>query len=113
MDDALGRHIGPKASGFVRTVFSLHDPEEVRGLIRDASFQDVTVEATTMALRAPVPAEFLWQYLYATPLVAAVGQLDDERLGALERDIVEQAQGLVQDGGMTIPQSIVVATAKR
>ncbi len=113
IDNALERHIGPQAAVFVRMVFSLHDPDEVRGLISDAGFQDVTVQTLTKALRVPAPEEFLWQYLRATPLAEAVGQMDDERLGALERDVVEQAQGLIEDGGLTIQQGLVVATARR
>ncbi len=113
IDNALERHIGPQAAMFVRMVFSLHDPDEVRGLMSDGGFQDVTVQTRTIPLRVPAPEEFLWQYLHATPLAEAVGQFDDERLGALERDVVEQAQDLVEDGGLTIQQGIVIATAKR
>ncbi len=113
IDGALERHVGPEAAGFVRAVFSLHDPNEVRSLISDAGFQDATAETSVVALDLPSPAEFLWQYLYATPLVETVEQLDDRQREALERDVVEQAQALVENDGMAGSQSIVVATARK
>jgi hypothetical protein len=36
MADSMERHIGPPAGQFLRQVFSLHDPAEVRGLLEDA-----------------------------------------------------------------------------
>jgi hypothetical protein len=36
----------------------------------------------------PGPRDFLWQYVYSTPLAGALQQIDDERRAALERDVV-------------------------
>ncbi len=113
IDGALERYVGPEAAGFVRAVFSLNDADEVRALVGEAGFQDVTAEVRTIPLRFPAPAEFLWQYLYATPLAEAVGKMDDEALGALEHDVVQRAQSLVEDGGLAIQQEIVVATGRK
>ncbi len=110
---ALERHVSPEAAGFLSAVFLLQDPDEVRSLIADAGFQDTTAEASSVALHLPAPAELLWQYLYATPLAETVGKLDDAQLAKLEGEVVEEAQGLVENGGMAIQQSIVVATARK
>lgn len=113
IDGALERQVGPEAAGFVRAVFSLHDADEVRALMSDAGFRDVAVETRTIALRFPAPAEFLWQYLYSTPLAEAVGKMGDDALSALEQDVEQQAQSLVEDGGLTVQQGIVVATGQK
>lgn len=112
MGQALARHITPDLAGFVAAVFSLHDPSEVEGLLRDAGLVDVTVEATTKTLRLPPPAEFLWQYVHATPMGALVGEGDD-RWEKVERDVVAQWQEFVDDGGLVLEQPVVVATARR
>src|SRR3546814_1071922 len=36
MGEAIARHVGAQAAGFVGQVFSLHDAEEIRSLVGDA-----------------------------------------------------------------------------
>ena len=110
---ALETHIGPQASGFFRAVFSLDDPEELRGILEDAGFRDVEVHIAEAELDLPAPAEFLWQYIYATPLAQAMSQMSEEQLGAFEAEVVQEAKGLVQDGGVNVQQPGVIATARK
>jgi ubiquinone/menaquinone biosynthesis C-methylase UbiE len=90
MGEALARHIGAEAAGFVNHVFSLHDLAQIQSLLSGAGFNDVAVQADIKSLRLPAPADFLWQYLQSTPLAGAVAQADDERRGSLERDVVSK-----------------------
>lgn len=113
MEQALARHINPGISAFVRMVFSLHDPAELKRLIDDAGFRDVAVKLTPKPLRLPPPAEFLWQYIWSTPLIDAVSQADDASRAALEREVVEGWQPFTQDGALTIVPQMVIATARR
>jgi ubiquinone/menaquinone biosynthesis C-methylase UbiE len=113
MTEALARHIGPQAAGFVNLVFSLHDTAEIENLIRGAGFQDVATQAAARSLRVPAPPEFLWQYVRSTPLAGAVAQADDERRGALERDAVARSRELVEDGVLRFEVRVVVATARK
>lgn len=83
--NALARHVGPQAAGFVHVVFSLHDPGEIRASMTEAGFQDVRVEAATANLA--LPADFMWQYIQSTPLAGVIGQVGDEQRDALERDV--------------------------
>ena len=39
IDAALARHLGEDAAGFVRAVFSLHDPSDIRRLLDAAGFR--------------------------------------------------------------------------
>jgi ubiquinone/menaquinone biosynthesis C-methylase UbiE len=112
-DEALARHIGPEAAGFVRLVFSLHDPDELQNLISGAGFHDVAVWRDTKTLRLPAPEQFLWQYVQSTPLAAAVAQADDESRAALERNVVAKWQEFVEDGALMLSPGIVVATARK
>jgi len=113
IEGALERHVGAEAAGFLRAVFSLHDADEIRVLLSDAGYQDAVAETRAVSLSLPAPEEFLWQYLYSTPLADAVGKMDDAARGALQHDVEQQAGSLVKDGGLTVQQEIVVATGRR
>jgi hypothetical protein len=91
----------------------MHDPGELQDLLTAGGFRDVGVQTTTVPLLLPSPGEFLWQYLHSTPLAEAVRQMDDDRLAALEREVVENAKDLVEEAGVTVSQGIVVATGRK
>jgi ubiquinone/menaquinone biosynthesis C-methylase UbiE len=95
---ALARHIGPESASFVSAVFSLHDPEDLRGLATSAGFEDADVVSGVIPLALPAPREFLWQYVWSTPLAAAVSQASDERRTALEHEFTEKCGPLAPAG---------------
>lgn len=113
MEGALARHLSAEAAGFFRAVFSLSDPGEVQALLKAGGFRETAVQTTTVPLRLPPPGEFLWQYLHSTPLAETLHQMDDGRLAALERDVLDHARDLIEDGGVPVRQDIVVATARK
>ena len=113
MGEALARYVGAEAAGFVNHVFSLHDAAEIQDLVSDAGFHDVSVQADTKTLRLPAPEEFLWQYVYSTPLAGAVAQMDDERHTSLERDIVARWQEFVEERALVLRVRLVVVTARK
>ncbi|WP_455220901.1 class I SAM-dependent methyltransferase [Kaarinaea lacus] len=113
MGEALARHVGAEAVGFVNQVFSLNDTEEIHNLINGAGYRDVSVQADTKSLRLPPPEEFLWQYIYSTPLASAAAQVNDEDRGALERDVVSKWQQFVKEKALMLQVRMVVATAQK
>ena len=112
LSEALARHIGAEAAGFVSQVFSLHDEGEIRDLVTGAGFHEVSVRSGTAALRLPAPQEFLWQYVSSTPLAGVVAQADDECRGALERDVLAGWRDFEQEGALTVEVRNVVVTAR-
>lgn len=114
MADALATHIDPRLAGFVLHVFSLSDPEELRRLMTQAGFRDVSTSSQEYpTLRLPPPADWLWQYVCSTPLAEAVQHANDDQRTALERDVVARWQEFVDDGGMIYWQAIVDGAAHR
>ncbi|MBZ0267516.1 methyltransferase domain-containing protein [bacterium] len=111
MGKALARHVRAEAAAFVDHVFSLHDTTEIQDLVSGAGFLDVSVQSDTKSLRLPAPEEFLWQYIHSTPLAGAVAQMDDDRRGLLERDVVAEWQEFVEDRALVLRVRNVVATA--
>jgi ubiquinone/menaquinone biosynthesis C-methylase UbiE len=111
--EAMERHVGPQGAGFVRQVFTPHEPSRLRNLASDAGFHDVTAAATTETFHLPPPREFLWQYIASTPLGGLVAQAGDEEREALEREVVAGWRDFEAEGGMDFRQEIVVMTARR
>ena len=99
---ALERHIDPKCAGFVNIVFSLHDADELRGLMADAGFSDVQVHKTQTTLRLPAPQDFLWQYIHSTPLAGLVGKATEEQRTALQNDLSRRWQEFVVDDSLRL-----------
>jgi SAM-dependent methyltransferase len=112
MAEAMGRHIMPKASGFVRQVFSMHDVDEVGALLSAAGFDDVSVRAGVHRLKLPKPKDFFWQYVQGTPLAQVVAGAETSAREALEAEVVEGWREFEVDGGMEFGQRVVVATAR-
>lgn len=113
LSEALARHIGAEAAGFVNHVFSLHDTAQIQDLVNGVGFNDVYVQSDTRLLHLPAPEEFLWQYVQSTPLAAAVAQVDDERRGSLEREVIAKWQEFAKDSGLVLQVRVVVATARK
>ena len=113
LDDALARHVGSEAAGFVRMVFSLDDPAAIERLFREAGFGDVTVRTDTKPLQLPPAREFLWQYVHCTPLTAILSNLDAAGTAALERHVVRGWQPWSDDNGIRYEQGMNIATAHK
>jgi ubiquinone/menaquinone biosynthesis C-methylase UbiE len=113
LEDALGRHVGAGAAGFVGAVFSLYREDEVRALVTTAGFATVETTSSVKTLRLPPPADFLWQYVHSTPLAGAAAQLDEEHRAALEDEVVAAWQPFTEDGCMVVPLGVTVASARR
>lgn len=107
--NALSRHLGPQAAAFVELVFSLHEAEELEKLMRSAGFQNVEVEARSSSLHLPAPADFLWQYIYSTPLAEAAAQAGEARRAALGDEVCERWQAFVEEGCLALQVGMTIA----
>jgi len=112
MTAAMARHIGPQAAAFGDLVFSLHDVAEVTKLLRDAGFHEVAVQTRPKPLRLPAPADFLWQYVYSTPLAEPVSRARAEQRKAFEQEVCSQWQTLVTDGGLPLNVGVTTGAAR-
>ena len=113
MADGLARHIGPEAASFAQVVFSLHDADELAGLLKSAGFRDIEVRTATKKLQVPAAGDFLWQYIHSTPLIAAVAKADEAKRAAFERDVTSQWQPFAANEGMTLEVGMTTATARK
>ena len=109
MERAIVEHISPDLGGFVRAVFSMHDPAALASLLRDSGLHDVSATVTTASFELPAPAEFLWQYINLTPMGPLVAAAPDEAQSAMERQVVDGWQPFVVDGRTSVDQPMVIA----
>jgi ubiquinone/menaquinone biosynthesis C-methylase UbiE len=113
LEKAVTRHVGPEIGMFVGQVFSLSEPGELEGLYRSAGFDEVRVRMETTSLRLPAARDFLWQYVYSTPLSGPIGRLNVEGRAALEHDVVAGWARWAADDGLTCEQPILTASARK
>lgn len=112
LEEALRDHAGGDAAAFVQVVFRLHDPDTLHDVLADAGFVDIAVRRRHYELRLPSPTEFLWQYVWSTPLAAAVAELDDAQRRALERDVVTEWTRFAEDGRLSLDLDVVYAAGR-
>ena len=113
MEQAIVEHISPDLGGFVRAVFSMHDPDALATLLRDARLHDVSATVTTARFELPAPAEFLWQYINLTPMGPLVAAATEEAQSAMERQVVDRWQPFVVNGKTLVDQPMVIASGRR
>ncbi len=113
MEEAIVEHISPELGGFVRAVFSIHDPGTLASLLRAAGFEDVTADVYRAPLLLPSPVDFLWQYINLTPMGPFVAQAPEEAQAAMERQALRGWQPYTVDGRLRVEQPMVVAAGRR
>jgi ubiquinone/menaquinone biosynthesis C-methylase UbiE len=113
LEGALRRHIGPEAGGFVATVFSLHDTEELRELLEGARLTDVRTHSERKALSVPPAEDFLWQYVYSTPLADAATSLDESQRADLQQEVVAGWESFDGENGLLLEVDVTSAIGRK
>ena len=113
LERAIVEHIGADLGMFVRAVFSMHDPDTVAALLREAGLQKVTGSVSRVRLRLPSPSDFLWQYISVTPLAPLVAQAPETAQQAMEHQVVDAWKPHVVDGVLEGEQPMVVVSGWR
>lgn len=105
---ALERHV-PDVAGFLPVVFSLSDPDQLAGTLRQAGFADVSVRAETADVNFASVEDYLHTYLGSTPLGGIVSSLPEERRQALGEEVAGSLRDYVSASGLSFPQETNVA----
>jgi ubiquinone/menaquinone biosynthesis C-methylase UbiE len=113
LDKAIERHINPQAAGFVARVYSLHKTDEISRLLTEAGFNTISIEEKEKTLNLPAPEDFLWQYVYGTPLAGLFSDTSEEAKKTLENEIAEKWQKFIISGGMEYTQNLIEVSARK
>ncbi|MEX0685471.1 MAG: methyltransferase domain-containing protein [Balneolales bacterium] len=112
--DAMERNISHKAGMFVRHVFSLNDTDIIRQLINNAGFRETDIQARNKMISLPAPIDFLWQYIYSTPLAGELSEADSEQQTSLENEVTAHWQNFVDGNGtFQYEQRVITASAMK
>jgi ubiquinone/menaquinone biosynthesis C-methylase UbiE len=112
-DRAIAHHVSEEASAFVHAVFSLNDPRELEALLTGAGFSSITTRSHSRSLQLPPAREFMWQYIYCTPLMAVLPQSGNAQTQALEGEVVAGWEPWVSGDGLRYDQANLVSSARR
>ena len=109
--ETLDRH-APEAGEMMRAPFSL-GPAELRLLLRDAGFRDVSVRIEILAVRFPSAADLLLWQEAASPLAGPLSALTADARQALVHDFTDALRPHADDDGVSFPMETHIATAVR
>ena len=104
-------HASPDVAKFMSVVFSLDDAGELEELFAASGFGNVSVGRHPRTLRLPAPEEFLWQYVWSTPLAEPIGALDADERDSLKDDVVAGWEPLTEDGALILELDGLAVTA--
>jgi len=110
---ALGRHVSPAAAAAARSPFSLPGIEELRDLVEGAGLGNAEVHSRTKMLRFPQPAEFVAQYVWGSPVGAALGDSDPSVLQPVAREVAEALASYLDNRVLSFPIENHLAQAVR
>jgi ubiquinone/menaquinone biosynthesis C-methylase UbiE len=110
--DAVERHVGPEAATNRRATFAFGDAAELERIVTAAGFREVAVRVVTGATRFPSPEQFVRSLLTSGP-VAIFGNISDETLATIVRDVQEAAGAYVTDDGFVSPSVTNIALATK
>ncbi len=113
MERAIVAHISPDLAGFIRMVFSMHDPAEHGSLLKEAGFTDVSARSYSAEFDLPSPTEFLWQYINLTPMAPFVADAPESARDAMDAQVTASWQPFVRNGRTPVDQPMVLVMASR
>ena len=111
--DALDQHLEEGDGDMMRSPFDAWDTAELRTLVRDAGFNDVTVSIGIGSERFPSIEEFVRREVVVTPLATRFESSDQTRRKDIIQTVEEGLQEYVDDEGLVFPHESHVVTAHR
>lgn len=111
--DTLAAHVGDDAAQMMRSPFPEWDDSDLRALIQDAGFQDVTITNHISSVRYPSTEEFLRREAASSPLAGPLGSVSSDVRTALLADLGEALEPYTDDHGVVFPIETYVAVARR
>ena len=114
---ALDQHLGPGASAVKRSEHALADVDELKRLVADAGFIDVTLEPVTQTIRFASPRDYVRLQIAATPMATMVAGMESERrdavIDAITASVVSSLNSHAAGEGLTSPQEAFVVQARK
>ncbi|HSI80383.1 MAG TPA: class I SAM-dependent methyltransferase [Solirubrobacterales bacterium] len=97
-------HMPPPEPPPAPGIFSMADPERIKGLLRSAGFEEVRVGEVDLTFPIPNAEEYL-EFMADTagPLAIALRGLDEEQRAKVLGDVEDSLERFAADGGYELP----------
>lgn len=109
--DALAAYVSDEAAGMMRSPFPSWDISDLRTLVPESGFREVTISIEISSLRYPSVEEFLRREAASSPLSGPLESIDSDSLEALLADLETALKSYVDDHGVVFPLETHVAVA--
>ncbi len=86
--------------------------EELRALLADAGFEDISIRIAVIEVRFASTRQFLLQQVESSPLAGPIGALAEDRADALLREVDDALESCVDDYGVIYPLQTWLASAR-
>lgn len=113
MADAIRRHFGEEEAAFIELVFSLHASDKLRKLFFEAGFSNIDIAMMQKTLVVPSPREFLWQYLYSTPLAGKMAAAPRQTQCKVDHEVCSQWEQFAIDRHTRLDVQLTTVSATR
>ncbi len=113
LSEALERHIGDKAGTMMRSPFPAWEREDLRTLVQNAGFYNVSVTIEIGSVRYPSVEEFVRREAASSPLAEPLAAVDGEVRDELVHEVEHALHRYVDDKGTSSPMESYVVIADR
>jgi hypothetical protein len=111
--DALEDHIGDEAGTMMRSPFPAWDGKDLRTLVQDTGFDDVSVTIEIGSVRYPSVEEFVRREAASSPLAEPIAAVEREVREELVREVEDALHTYRDDEGIVSPMESYVVIADR
>ena len=111
--DALADHISDEAGTMMRSPFPAWDVDDLRTLVQDAGFDDVSVTIEIGSVRYPSVEEFVRREAASSPLAEPIAAVEREVIDELIRDVEDELHAYIDDEGVISPMETYVVIADK
>jgi ubiquinone/menaquinone biosynthesis C-methylase UbiE len=109
--EALAAHVSDEAAGMMRSPFPAWDTSDLRTLVLESGFREVTISIEISSLRYPSVDEFLRREAASSPLSGPLESIDSDVIEALLADLETALEAYVDDHGIVFPLETHIAVA--
>ncbi len=109
--DALEQHISEEAGAMMRSPFPAWRKEDLRTLLQDAGFDDVSLTIEIGSIRYPSTTEFVRREAASSPLAEPIKNAEKHARDTLVQDVENRLHRYIDDDGIVSPMEAYILTA--
>jgi ubiquinone/menaquinone biosynthesis C-methylase UbiE len=101
--DIVTEHIGAETASWLKAIFNLTDPNQIRALLRGAGFPSISFAAKELVLPLPAISDFVPRHISATPMQPGFGSAPAAARQAVLEGMATRMATFTRDGRLRVP----------